>query len=200
MGAAIFACGGKFYVPKCFLISLFSIARSRKGLCSIHRKEAKNSYCTSCRKIFCTVCHLKHFQTNHSCQNAKSFLFFPVELAEKYNIVEYRGQGGFGVVFKIITPDKRAAALKWLDLKKLQNSMNENEDEPEIRQNENDIRALKEEIEREFELLRSLNHPNILKVQRSEWITQTDCVIVMDLASRDLRKACRNAERSLLLQ
>lgn len=126
------------------------------NFCQLHNLVI-NYYCQNqkCQKFGCHMCLQMHNQNHTSFKKLHQFLF------SHYNFLELLGEGGSGVVFKVIKLNKNVElALKIIDI---QSIFEEGDGE------EYSFEEIKNLIKVEIDLHKELNHENIIRYYESTW-------------------------------
>lgn len=83
------------------------------------------------------------------------------------------------------------AALKWVDVKGMCCEDEKTDKEKFIKE----LGHMKAKAQEEINFMKGINHDNILKIYSFEWLTESDLIMITELARCDLRDACRDIDR-----
>lgn len=164
------------------------------NICPTH-KNKKDCYCESrgCGLVLCRKCFDEHIKTN-STHNFRPLSTNLSSVLEKYEFLRFLGSGSFGKVFEVKDSAGKNRALKWIDLKLVYAEALK--DAPNDEQKKIILEEGKNEAEKEFKLLRPLNHDNILTIIDSEWVSETDLIMILELGKSDITNICKSGKYS----
>ena len=162
--------------------------------CQTHENR-KDVYCTSrsCGHVMCRKCFNDHIKINPTHDSFRPFSTNFSIVLDKYEFVKFLGSGSFGKVFEIKYSDGKNRALKWIDLKLVYDEyLKDAPDEEQKRI----LEEGKNEAEKEFKLLRPLNHDYILTIIDYAWISGTDLIMILELGKSDITNICKSEKYS----
>ena len=145
------------------------------NVCKIHPNKPQNMVCEGCKKILCSKC----IKINHEDKwDHKPFLL-KTKLMNSYQFLEYLGEGSYGYVLSAIKD--MSYAIKFID------------DITEM--------SMMEEATMEILTFSSLNHPNIVRFYRAEYLKEEKRMVVfMELADNSLTDVFSSLDQSTAIK